>query len=144
MFCLICCVVLLCVLIDLTESFSTLTKKKIMTTQHLHLLEKTVESAGTQLDTVATKLNEVENIISAGGDEVDDVSVIQLLECMTDVQNEYQNLRKDLKEVQELQKEMTTTLIYQRTAMLHTFNVLKKRIEKNLEQRRAELNNQSQ
>jgi len=48
---------------------------------------------------------------------------------MTEVKNEYQNLRKDLKEVQQLQKEMTTTLIYQRQAMLQTFRMLKKRLE---------------
>lgn len=48
---------------------------------------------------------------------------------MTEVKNEYQNLRKDLKEVQQLQKEMTSTLIYQRQAMLKTFRLLKKRLE---------------
>lgn len=88
-----------------------------------------VESAGSQLSTVAIKLNEVETIISEGGEDVDDVSVIKLMECMSDVQNEYQTLRKDLKEVQQLQKEMTTSLIFQRQAMLQTFRMLKKRIE---------------
>lgn len=92
-------------------------------------IDHKVESAGSQLSTVAIKLNEVETIISEGGEDVDDVSVIKLMECMSDVQNEYQTLRKDLKEVQQLQKEMTTSLIFQRQAMLQTFRMLKRRIE---------------
>ncbi|KAJ6635082.1 hypothetical protein Bhyg_13665 [Pseudolycoriella hygida] len=91
-------------------------------------IEKSVACAGSSIDAATLKLTEVENSMIAG-DEVDTESVMELLESMTEVKNEYQNLRKDLKEVQQLQKEMTTTLIYQRQAMLHTFRMLKKRLE---------------
>lgn len=64
--------------------------------------------------------------MSAGDDEV---SVYQLLESVTEVTTEYQNLRKDLKEVQKLQKEMTATLIFQRQSMMQTFRILKQRIK---------------
>lgn len=69
----------------------------------------------------------MENLIGTA-DDVDDISVIELLESMTEVKNEYQNLRKDIKEVQQLQKEMTNSLIYQRRAMVQTFRILKKKI----------------
>ncbi|XP_037916678.1 uncharacterized protein LOC119655059 isoform X2 [Hermetia illucens] len=81
-----------------------------MTTQDLTHLEQTVASAGTHLTTVQTKLSEVEKSLANPGEEIDDVCVMELLESMTEVKNEYQNLRKDLKEVQQLQKEMTNTL----------------------------------
>lgn len=86
------------------------------------------------MDTVASKLSEVENIISAGED-FDDISVIQLLESMTEVKNEYQNLRKDIKEVQQLQKEMTNSLIFQRKAMVNTFCLLKKKLQLRIAER---------
>lgn len=64
-----------------------------------------------------------------GGKDVDEVSVYQLLESVTEVTTEYKNLRKDLKEVQKLQKEMTATLIFQRQSMMQTFRILKQRIK---------------
>lgn len=67
-------------------------------------------------------------------DNEDNVCVMQLLESVTEVKNEYQNLRKDLKEVQQLQKEMSTTLRYQMQSMTQTFNILKKKIEANAQQ----------
>ncbi|XP_037037450.1 uncharacterized protein LOC119075159 [Bradysia coprophila] len=91
-------------------------------------IEKSVACAGSSIDAATSKLAEVENLVIAG-DEVDTESVLELLESMTEVKNEYKNLRKDLKEVQQLQKEMTSTLIYQRQAMLQTFRMLKKRLE---------------
>lgn len=63
------------------------------------------------------------------GDDVTDFSIVELLESMTEVKNEYQNLQKDIKEVQQLQKEMTTSLRQQMRVMSHTFQLLKKRIE---------------
>lgn len=64
-----------------------------------------------------------------GDGEVDDVAVMTLLESMTEVKNEYQNLRKDIQEVQQLQREMTNSLICQRRKMVQTFRILKKKIE---------------
>lgn len=65
----------------------------------------------------------------SAGKDVDEVSVYQLLESVTEVTTEYKNLRKDLKEVQKLQKEMTATLIFQRQSMMQTFRILKQRIK---------------
>lgn len=86
------------------------------------------------MDSVTNKLNQVENLISSStnadaDDGATELSVMELLESMTEVNNEYQNLRKDIKEVQQLQKEMTTSLRYQMRAMSQTFQILKKRIE---------------
>lgn len=83
---------------------------------------------------MTNKLNQVENLISSStnadaDDSATEFSVMELLESMTEVNNEYQNLRKDLKEVQQLQKEMTTTLRFQMRSMSQTFQMLKKRIE---------------
>lgn len=49
----------------------------------------------------------------------------------TEVKHDYENLRKDLKEVQQLQKEMTHSLRYQLRTMSQTFEILKKKIEAN-------------
>lgn len=96
-----------------------------------------VKNTGDQLDVFTSRLIDVERHLynstleGGGGDEVDDACVMELLESMTEVKNEYQNLRKDIQEVQQLQKEMTSSLRYQMRAMTQTFNLLKKRIEVN-------------
>lgn len=91
-----------------------------------------VQNAGCQLNTVASKLVEVEKNLGEGDGEVDNVVVMELLESMTEVKNEYQNLRKDIKEVQKLQKEMNTSLRQQMRVMTQTFAILKKKIELNV------------
>lgn len=90
-----------------------------------------METAGSQLSTVSDKLSSVETILADAidGNEVDDVAVMTLLESMTEVKIEYQNLRKDIREVQQLQREMTTSLICQRQKMVQTFRILKRKIE---------------
>lgn len=91
-----------------------------------------VENAGSQLQSFATRLEAVEKsiVISADtGEEVDNESVMELLDSMNEVKNEYKNLRKDIKEVQELQKEMNNSLRYQMRTMTQTFHILKKKIE---------------
>ncbi|XP_058124516.1 uncharacterized protein LOC131287420 [Anopheles ziemanni] len=95
-------------------------------------LEKCVDTAGLQLDTLALKLTDVErNLDENELDSLENESVMELLESVTEVKNEYQNLRKDLQEVQQLQKEMTCSLRYQLRNMTQTFRVLKKKIESN-------------
>lgn len=75
----------------------------------------------------------MEKTLQTGDDEVDNLSVMDLLESVTEVKNEYQNLQKDIKEVQQLQKEMATSLRYQMRTMSQTFKLLKKRIEMRVE-----------
>lgn len=89
-----------------------------------------VETTGSQLNAVTEKLCSVETILTEAIEgDVDDVAVMTLLESMTEVKIEYQNLRKDIREVQQLQKEMTTSLICQRQKMVQTFRILKHKIE---------------
>lgn len=92
-----------------------------------------MQGAGKRLDTVAFRLSQVEQTFKTGDDEVDELLVMDLLESVTEVKNEYQNLQKDIKEVQQLQKEMAVSLRYQMQSMSHTFHVLKRRLEKKLE-----------
>jgi len=104
-----------------------------MTTANLIELEKSVQGAGKRLDTVAQRLSQVEQTFHTGDDEVDQLSVMDLLESVTEVKHEYENLQKDIKEVQQLQKEMAVSLRYQMRSMSQTFRVLKRRLEKRLE-----------
>lgn len=85
------------------------------------------------MDRVQSQLNQVERTLTSGDDEVDNLSVMDLLETVVEVKNEYQNLQKDIKEVQQLQKEMASSLRYQMRNMSQTFKLLKKRLESRLE-----------
>lgn len=58
---------------------------------------------------------------------------MEVLESVHEVKHEYQNLHKDIKEVQQLQKEMTASLQYQLRTMHQTFKILKKRLEQRTE-----------
>lgn len=101
----------------------------------LHLCNecKQVQCAGSHLDLVQTRLTQVEKTLLFDDDVVDSVSVMEVLESVTEVKNEYRNLHKDIKEVQQLQKEMTASLQYQLRSMRQTFKVLKKRLESRIE-----------
>lgn len=101
----------------------------------LHLCNKCeqVQCAGSHLDLVQTRLTQVEKTLLFDDDVVDSVSVMEVLESVTEVKNEYKNLHKDIKEVQQLQKEMTASLQYQLRSMRQTFKVLKKRLESRTE-----------
>ncbi|XP_062557752.1 uncharacterized protein LOC134222607 isoform X3 [Armigeres subalbatus] len=77
-------------------------------------LEKCVDTAGTQLDSLALKITDVEKNLDENDMEGLETGMMELLESVTEVKNEYQNLRKDLQEVQQLQKEMTCSLRYVR------------------------------
>lgn len=95
-----------------------------------------VQKTGTNLETFSSTLRDVEKCLSTtqlqSGDLLDDAassSVMDVLESMSTVKHEYNHLRQDLQEVQQLQKEMATTLQYQMRSMTQTYNILKKRIE---------------
>jgi hypothetical protein len=88
---------------------------------------------------MVSKLGKVEkNILpdplSNPEDEVATECVMELLESVSDVTNEYVTLRKDLSEMHRLQQDMATDLRYQMRLMTQTFGLLKQRIEaKNLQ-----------
>lgn len=89
-----------------------------------------VQKTGTNLETFSTTLKDVERCLSLQeADQLDTSSVMDVLDSMSTVKNEYAHLRQDLQEVQQLQKEMATTLQYQMRSMTQTYNILKKRIE---------------
>lgn len=88
-----------------------------------------VQCAGHHLDSVASRLTHVEKTLLFDDNWVDSIQVMEVLESVTEVKNEYQNLHKDIKEVQQLQKEMTASLQYQLRTMRQTFKILKKRLE---------------
>lgn len=96
-----------------------------------------MDNANNQLDTLANKLVKVERNILPPQEqiqaqaEVDGECVIELLESVSDVTNDYVTLRKDLNEMQQLQQEMNTNLRYQMRIMTQTFTLLKQRIEQN-------------
>lgn len=95
-----------------------------------------MDNANSQLDTLHSKLGNVEkNIlpdpVQDSQEEVDTECVIELLESVSDVTNEYVTLRKDLTEMHQLQQEMSTNLRYQMHLMTSTFSMLKQRIEAN-------------
>lgn len=92
-----------------------------------------MQCAGCHLDSVQTRLTQVEKTLLFDDDIVDSVSVMEVLESVTEVNNEYKNLHKDIKEVQQLQKEMTASLQYQLRTMRQTFTILKKRLESRTE-----------
>ncbi|XP_059619427.1 uncharacterized protein LOC132263615 [Phlebotomus argentipes] len=100
-----------------------------MTDKMYSTLQNSVDYTGSQLDIVASQLSAVEKNLPTECEEGDVASVMELLETMTEVKNEYQNLKKDLQEVQQLQKQMTHSLRYQMRELAQTFSLLKKRIE---------------
>lgn len=60
---------------------------------------------------------------------MENACVLDVLDSMSTVKSEYDHLRQDLQEVQQLQREMSSTLQYQLQSMTQTYNILKKRIE---------------
>ncbi|XP_063700845.1 uncharacterized protein LOC134831120 [Culicoides brevitarsis] len=100
-----------------------------MITNALDEMEKSVESANMQISNLSQKLIQVERTLPEDLEE--QATVMELLESVTEVKHDYENLRKDLKEVQQLQREMTHSLRYQLRSMSQTFEILKKKIEAN-------------
>ncbi|XP_030568777.1 uncharacterized protein LOC115768353 [Drosophila novamexicana] len=112
--------------------------------EDISALEKSVANAGSQLYTMAHKLHAVERSLDQTAmEQMDEMEVMELLESMTEVKNEYQNLRKDIQEVQQLQRDVSTSIRYQMTNMQQTFQMLKKRIATSQQQRRQREQRQS-
>ncbi|KAH8345099.1 hypothetical protein KR059_004909 [Drosophila kikkawai] len=97
--------------------------------QDISALEKSVANAGSQLYTMAHKLHAVERSLEQTTmEQMDEMEVLELLESMSEVTNEYQNLRKDIREVQQLQRDVSSSIRYQMRSMQQTFHTLKQRI----------------
>lgn len=75
---------------------------------------------------MAHKLHAVERSLDQTAmEQMDELEVMELLESMTEVKNEYQNLRKDIQEVQQLQRDVSTSIRFQMSNMQQTFQMLK-------------------
>lgn len=60
--------------------------------------------------------------------EDNEIEVFKLLKSVTEVKNDYQNLRKEILEVQQLQKQLTFSLRAQLQFVQGRFNILKNKI----------------
>lgn len=94
-----------------------------------------MQKADEKLDTLAAQVGDIEsNIFSEDGTEVE---VFTLLKSVNDVKSNYQNLRKEILEVQDLQKELSSTLQSQLKIMQNKCNVLKEKLSINVPQASA-------
>lgn len=79
-----------------------------------------------RLDSLAVQVGNIENeIFSQDGEEIE---VNNLLKSVNEVKSNYQNLRKELLEVQDLQKQLSSSLHLQLKVMQSKFNMLKGKI----------------
>lgn len=85
-----------------------------------------MQKADEKLDSLAIQVGNIENnVFSEDGAKVE---VFSLLRSVNDVKENYQNLRKEILEVQDLQKELSNTLQTQLKAMQNKCHLLKERI----------------
>ncbi|VEN63353.1 unnamed protein product [Callosobruchus maculatus] len=88
-------------------------------------LETKAKETDKRMDTLATQVRNIESEIFADGQEIE---VGNLLKSVSEVKSNYQNLRKDLMEVQDLQKQLSTSLHVQLRLMQAQFNTLKEKL----------------
>lgn len=77
-----------------------------------------------KLDDLATQVGHIETEISSD----DKIEVNNLLKSVHEVKDNYQNLRKELVEVQDLQRQLSSSLQIQLKMMQAKFNILKEKI----------------
>lgn len=87
-----------------------------------------MQKADEKLDTLVIQVGNIEN--SVFSEEGAAVEVFGLLKSVNEVKTNYQNLRKEILEVQDLQKELSGTLQTQLKAMQNKCNSLKERISR--------------
>lgn len=71
-------------------------------------LEKTVQNADNKLDLIAWKIEQYENELKWV--DSTEVSILKLLRSVNQVKEEYENLRREISEVQQLQKQLSDSL----------------------------------
>ncbi|XP_014219898.1 uncharacterized protein LOC106647849 [Copidosoma floridanum] len=89
-------------------------------------LEQSVQEADGKLDMIAWQIDAFEKEFQ--NNDTESVSVLRLLRSVTQVKEEYQVLRQDIQEVQQLQKQLTDSLRAQLMQVHGHFNVLRNRI----------------
>ncbi|CAG9767745.1 unnamed protein product [Ceutorhynchus assimilis] len=89
-------------------------------------LENKMKNTDARMDTLAVQVGNIEQeIFSEKGQEI---QVNSLLKSVGEVKDNYQNLRKEIMEVQDLQKQLSSTLNVQLKMMQTKFNLLKDKI----------------
>ncbi|XP_060533101.1 uncharacterized protein LOC132706049 [Cylas formicarius] len=89
-------------------------------------IENKVKKTDERLDNLAEQVGNIESgIFSEDGEKIE---VHNILKSVSEVKSNYQNLRKDIMEVQDLQKQLSLTLGQQLKMMQNKFNMLKERI----------------
>lgn len=111
-------------------------EKQVHTTHNSSPLYKLqifqMNKADEKLDSLALQVGNIENnIFSEDGTEVE---VFTLLQSVNDVKTNYQSLRKEILEVQDLQKELSSSLQTQLKIMQDKCNLLKEKISVNVPQ----------
>ncbi|KAK9754219.1 Spindle and kinetochore-associated protein 2 [Popillia japonica] len=89
-------------------------------------LEKQMQKTDAKLDSLAVQVGNIENeIFSEDGTHIE---VCTLLKSVNEVKNNYQNLHKEIQEVQGLQKELSSKLQGQLLLMQKKCNLLKEKL----------------
>ncbi|KAK9892406.1 hypothetical protein WA026_019856 [Henosepilachna vigintioctopunctata] len=78
-----------------------------------------------KMDTLAEQVCHIESDIFSEGETI---QVNNLLQSVNEVKENYQSLRKELIEVQDLQKQLSSTLQSQLRIMQSKFNILKQKV----------------
>ncbi|XP_069685634.1 uncharacterized protein [Periplaneta americana] len=93
-------------------------------------LEESVQKADKKLDVIAWKLDQYEKqVVHVDGSELaTEVSVLKLLRSVNQVREEYENLRREISEVQQLQKQLSDSLRLQLRQVQGTFGTLRDKI----------------
>lgn len=87
--------------------------------------------ADEKLDGLATQVIEIEKEIFSD-DGTTQVEVYDLLKSVTEVTSNYENLRKEITEVQDLQKQLSNSLQNQLRIVQGKFNMLKEKLYMNV------------
>ncbi|XP_072387640.1 uncharacterized protein [Diabrotica undecimpunctata] len=89
-------------------------------------LENKMKQTDERMDTLVVQVSNIESEFFAESGE--QIEVNNLLKSVGEVRSNYQNLRKDLLEVQDLQKQLSSSLHLQLKVMQAKFNTLKEKI----------------
>lgn len=89
-------------------------------------LGKEIISADSRLDKIAHLVNCYEKkVVNCNGNQT---NVLKLLQSVTQVKEDYANLRQDLNEAQELQRQLHTTARFKTLQVRHRFQALRNKI----------------
>ncbi|KAJ3650672.1 hypothetical protein Zmor_016756 [Zophobas morio] len=94
--------------------------------QAMEDLTEKMKKTDQKLDDLALQVGSIENEYFS--ENCAEIEVNDLLRSVNEVKTNYQNLRKEIVEVQDLQKQLSTTLQLQLKMMQAKFNTLKEKV----------------